>query len=299
MHPIFDYKKYSLLEYQNLFSAYVQSGGTTELPFDYKFLRTDKIVYVLQVLDGEANLFLYPSGEFHFCNSGIHSLNTSTSFTKDWSTESYSAEHVHYLRRKSKGITYKKFTLSGAEIEYVDGNASLNSYNRFRYMLKKHAKHYEHNLRVLMKNEDGFSGTFWCTDGLYIKEMVRKKTQIVVSSQLNIRLTSSRFQYYRITIKAHSSHRKGEYVIDMDNGSGNRYQYEVKNFPDASIVNLFNKELMWEFDLMAEPDVFNIVQTIREHAPMYLRTVLDDRGTCSNNEVINRVLQNMENVNKD
>lgn len=270
-----------------MFDVFYKSKGTSSLPFEFDLEReTLDATYVLSVLDG-CVLGISSGGAFYFNTLGKYSSLYNLSYYTYRGVESYSGMEDNFLRRSSKGITYKVSVLpSGVEITKNKNRNTITLKDVYAYNVYKYKKHYERALVVY--NRDSATSNFKAA--LEIIETQRKNGSVRYSKILLYSANSKIKQecFYEVQMKELSK-GKVQLYISKNCRTGQTFEFKM---PDASIENLFKPEHMFEFDLLASDEYFQIVNTIRNESIRILNEKVLNGG-CN---VLRTVLNN---INKD
>lgn len=239
-----DFKKHSVLEYNKLFQE-LYNGENPTIHFTLPVLsitrKNDHEVTI--TFSGNSWIVLHKFGWDSYtydadCNDVLSSRQF---FYINRKSESIGLSQIGYMWRPSKGITYKHFRLNGCDINRNEQTrASVYVPRQFSYRVEVFKKYKEYYLST------------HC--GLCYYEKISSKgitsTCIRVKDgndefSLNLSKSSSK----QITMIVHKNFKN--------------HSTFVMNFKNCDIANIYNKYLMFNFDMTANPEVFEIVEKVR------------------------------------
>lgn len=286
-HPHFDFGKYSLLEYIEMFKEFYITG-TSFIPFEYT--RLDRPNCILELSDGsvlaiEKNSFAYFPVEPIPSTCAIRYSENKNNCTL----------HLHgtdFYWRKSKGITYKDMSLGEGKVSIArnrqQNRVSVWLPDSFAFHTYKYKKFTKHTMLVYTQVENS-TGNYSISPNLELQDKQRANGSTRESYGLIRSCTINGVKDNFLEVRLKETPKKG--IVEMVIGiSFKKKQKFLLKMPDASIEHLFNPEYMFEFDLLADQEAFVLLETFRTDAIKHIKEALKVGGTST---VLNSVLQNI------
>lgn len=246
MNTIFDYKTYTVNEYNDMLSdLYFKKRDSVPFNQEVKDI-TRKSDSVLIIFADNTWLSLGSRGwHCKMFDPNIQDVVTSSQFySKDKSSESIGLKHVSYVHRKSKGITYKTYHMRGVEISRHENERIYVGLNRYyAYRFQKFKKYSEHHLTT--------------HEGLSFYEKVNHKGRVL---QTSVRVQTNDKTTYSMHIKCTS---KNKIAISMHKNFEREKRIHLFEYSDASIDVVYNKYVTFNFDMLATPEEYEVFDGVR------------------------------------
>jgi|AGFS01.1.fsa_nt_gi hypothetical protein len=245
---IFDFKRYSVKEYNEFLNQFWFDGRTFDASiFTSKVLETKRSPQVLTIIF-EKNTWLKIDKRGWWCkyyDDNIQDVITSSNFyNKEKHSESCGFDDIGYVHRPSKGVCYKNFIIKGLDISRR-GEKVLSAIvpHVFTYRVEKFKKYQEHN--------------FSTHSGLSFYEKVNNQGKVL---RTTIRTTGNNRETYSMSIH----HEKKNKIKVNFHKNFERLDYvQYFDYKDASIDFVYNKYVTFNFDMIADPVLFEIMEGIR------------------------------------
>ncbi|WNV47189.1 hypothetical protein ENKO_080 [Klebsiella phage fENko-Kae01] len=165
-------------------------------------------------------------------------------YSKDRTSESIGLKHVSYVHRPAKGITYKTYHMRGVEISRHDNDrVYVGQHRYYAYRFNKYKKYSEHHLTT--------------HEGLTLYEKVNNNGRVL---QTSIRVEGNNKTTYSMHIKCIS---KKEIEISMHRNFEREQRMHRFKYRDASIDFVYNKYVTFDFDMLANPEEYEVFDGVR------------------------------------
>lgn len=203
-------------------------------------------------------------------------------FIKNRTSESLGLGNVAYTSRPSKGVTYKNMILGNVDISRNDNRTHVSVPYLFSFNVEAFKKYKEYQFNT--------------HNGLYFYEKVSNKNVVLKTC---ITINDSKNERYSMTIERCSTTRK--VIIRLSKNFSSLRESIIKtNFKDCGVDNIYNKYLMFEFDLTAEQKDFEIVDKVRNLLKSFIQTTHDNlKNSDINPSVVGNILRRLEVIESD
>lgn len=272
-----DFSNKSVKEYSEDIAKYFSTGDATYFPLKIKEVHEINTGHrTLRVISDDA-IFIIDHNSFHLYKPGVN--NKVIMFhTRYHNSESYGTPHSGFVKRPAQGVSYKEYKLFDSSITRVKKSEARIENNVAKYTVVKHKNKTQHTLRI--KNQD----TLWGTR-VELHEIYDKKGAVSYS-YCSVYMNKKSYAVY---IKRNSSnHKKFSFAAAGDFKEHKIYDYTA---PDASIIHIYDKLLMWDIDLNSSAEIFEIINNVRVQLKNFCNFAISEQG---NMPIINTVLDNIE-----
>lgn len=289
-HPYFDFTKYSLQEYIDMFKEFYRTDGNSFLPFDYVREDTPRIHLTLEdgsvLIIEKISFAFYPSSDKTYC----HAIR----YTEEKNNIMLYMDGINFTWRKGKGLVYKDMNLGKIGITRSTKQKRTTVFlpDSYAFSTIKHAKYNKHTLLVYKYIDGSATGQYTGYSNeleLHDKQRANGSTRESYGLVRHCTINGIKESFLEISLK--QTPKKG--VVEMTYGL-NLDTFKKKkvlmNFPDASFEHLFNPEYMFEFELLADQESFEIIETFRTEVISRIKGAMKPGGNCT---ILNTVLQNI------
>lgn len=247
-NTIFDFKRYSVKEYNEFLNKFWFDGRTfDESVFNIKVIKTERSPQVLTIIF-ENNTWMKVDKRGWWCkyyDNNVQDVITSSNFyNKEKHSESCSFDDIGFVYRPSQGVCYKNITLKGCDISRR-GEKVLNVIvpNVFTYRTEKFKKYQEHN--------------FSTHSGLSFYEKVNNHGKVL---RTTVRVTGEGRDTFSMSIYCEKKNK----IKAVFHKNFNRADYiQYFDYKDASIDFIYNKYVTFNFDMIADPLIFEVMEGVR------------------------------------
>lgn len=286
MMELFDYKKYSLNEYNTILRDWFYGKPPTDTNiFKYEIHHCVRSVDTL-LIKFHNNHWLKIDRDGWWCEAysddTMDVISNRHFYSKRRTSETLGLGHVAYCHRPAKGITYKHIMINGLSIERNDHNrVNLNISQKYYFNVQYYKKYKEYQLQT------------GC--GLSYYEKVNRKNE-VLKTVIRVNDTENK-DSYSISLMWNKNRK---YVnMDLYKNYGRETRFNM-SFKDCDIDNVFNKYLMFEFDLTAEPKDFTVVEKVRTLLAVHLQNTYNNiKKDGLNADFIGQLLKRIEVLESD
>lgn len=293
-HPYFDFSKYSLQEYIDMFKEFYRTNGDSFLPFDYVREDTPRIHLTLDngsvLVIEKTNFAFFPSSDKIYC--------PAIRYTEERNNIMLYMDGMNFTWRKGKGLVYKDMNLgsTGEGIEITRSTkqkrTTVSLPDSYAFSTIKYAKFKRHILLVYKYVDGSTKGQYTGYSNeleLHDKQRANGSTRESYGLVRNCTINGKNESFLEVSLK--ETPKKG--VVEMSYGL-NLDTFKKKkvlmNFPDASLEHLFNPEYMFEFELLADQESFEMIETFRNEVISRVKEAMKPGGNCG---ILNTVLQNI------
>lgn len=285
MIDMFDYKKFSVLEYNQILSDWYLGKEPKDINI-FKY----EVQHVLHqnqnlIIKFTNNHWLRVDNKGWWCEAysddTMDVISNRHFYTKSRTSESLGLGNIAYTSRPSKGITYKNIMINGTDISRNGNSVRVNMNKHYHFNVEKFKKYKEYQLNT------------HC--GLSYYERVNNKNEVL-----------------KTAIRVTDKENKDTYSISLEWGSGRKfvtmdvhknYSRETRfnmSFKDCGIDNIFNKYLMFEFDLTSEPKDFTIVEKVRTLLALHIQNTYNKaKEEGLDVSVLGQILRRIEVIESD
>lgn len=284
MIEMFDYKKYSVLQYNEILKEWFLGHPPIDQDiFSHKVHHVKRTVDTLLIIfENNQWLKVDKRGWWceQYCDETRDVISNRHFYTKHRTSESLGLGHVAYTSRPAKGITYKNMIINGLDVSRNDNQVNLNIYHKYHFNVQhfKRYKEYQFNTHC----------------GMFYFEKVNSKNEVLKSS---VRVQKGK-DVYSILIEWNKNRK--EVMIELQKNFSREKRFAMPMFKDCSIDNIFNKYIMFEFELTAEQKHFDVVENVRtlmkEHVSNTYNKVKEEG---LNADFIGQVLKRIEVIESD
>lgn len=289
-HPYFDFSKYSLQEYIDMFKEFYRTNGDSFLPF--KYAREDSPRIHLTLEDGSVlviekiSFAFFPSSDKIYC--------PAIRYTEERNNIILHMDGMNFTWRKGKGLVYKDMNLGNIGITRVAKQRRTTVFvpESYAFSTIKYAKYNKHTLLVYKYIDGSATGQYTGYSNeleLHDKQRANGSTRESYGLVRHCTINGNKESFLEVSLKQTS--KKG--VVEMSYGL-NLDTFKKKkvlmNFPDASLEHLFNPEYMFEFELLADQESFEIIETFRTEVISRVKGAMKPGGNCT---ILSTVLQNI------
>lgn len=291
-HPYFDFAKYSLKEYIDMFKEFYSTNGNSFIPFNY--VREDVPRIHLTLDDGA--VLIIDKGSFAFFPSNDHTYCPAVRYTEERNNQMLYMDGLNFTWRKGKGLVYKDMNLgstgSGLGITRVTKQKRTTVFlpDSYAFSTFKYAKFKKHSLLVYKYMDGSGSGQYTGYMNaleLHDKQRTNGSTRESYGLVRHCTINGNNESFLEVSLK--ETPKKG--VVEMSYGLNLDYFKKKKvlmHFPDASFEHLFNPEYMFEFELLADQESFEMIETFRTEVISRIKAAMKPGGNCG---VLGTVLQ--------
>lgn len=280
---MFDYKKYSVQEYNEILKNWFNGivPNSTDI-FKYNIKSVTKNDNTLLIIFFN-NCWLKVDNKGWWCefySDETRDIISNRHFYQSHRTsESLGLGHVAYTARPAKGITYKNMVVCGADISRNLNRVNVNVRRQFHFNVEHFKKYKEYQF-----NTD-------C--GLFFYEKVNNKNEVLrTTARVSINKDT-----YGILIER--SKDRNDVVIELNKNFEKEIRMKMK-FKDCSIDNIFNKYIMFEFDLNADQKSFDIIENVRTQLKSHIsNTYTRTKEEGSNVGLLSQLLKRIEVIESD
>lgn len=286
MIELFDYKKYSLLEYNTILRDWFYGKPPQD---------TNIFKYVVHHCVRNVDTVLIKFHNNHwlkidrdgwwcaaYCDETRDVISNRHFYTKNRTSETLGLGRVAYCRRPAKGITYKHIMINGLSIvrnEHTRVNLNIPYKYNFNVQLFKKYKEYQ------LQTHDGMS---------YFEKVNNKNK--VLKTVIRVTDTTTK-DTYGMSIEWDKSHK--HVVMELHKNFTRETRFNM-SFKDCDIDNIFNKYIMFEFDLTAEPKDFTVVEKVRTLLAVHLQNTYNNiKNEGLNADFIGQLLKRIEVLESD
>ncbi len=291
-HPYFDFSKYSLQEYIDMFKEFFRTNGDSFLPFNY--VREDVPRIHLTLEDGsvliieKTNFAFFPSSDKIYC--------PAIRYTEERNNIMLYMDGLNYTWRKGKGLVYKDMNLGskGIEITRVTNQKriTVSLPDSYAFSTFKYAKFKRHTLLVYKYIDGSATGQYTGYSNeleLHDKQRTNGSTRESYGLVRGCTINGKKESFLEVSLK--ETPKKG--VVEMTYGlnlDSFKKKKVLMNFPDASFEHLFNPEYMFEFELLADQESFEMIETFRTEVISRVKGAMRPGRNCT---ILSTVLQNI------
>lgn len=285
MIKMLDYSKYSVLEYNQILLDWF-NGNPPVSPDIF----THKVHHIKRSVDDKTLLIIFENNQWlkvdkkgwwceKYCDDTRDVISNRHFYQKDRTSESLGLGHIAYTSRPSKGITYKNMIVNGLDVSRNDNRVNLSIYHKYLFNVQHFKKYKEYQFNT------------HC--GMFYFEKVNSKNEVLKTS---IRVTKGK-ETYSMLLEWHKDRKR--VMIELVKNFSREKRLEMP-FKDCSIDNIFNKYIMFEFELMCEQKDFDVIENVRtlmkEHV-LNTYTKLKEEGL--NADLVGQVLKRIEVIESD
>lgn len=289
-HPYFDFAKYSLQEYIDMFKEFYRTDGNSFIPFDY--VREDSPRIHLTLEDG--SVLIIEKISFAFFPSSDKIYCPAIRYTEERNNIMLYMDGLNYTWRKGKGLVYKDLNIGKIGITRVNKQKRTTVFvpESYAFSTFKYAKFNKHILMVYKYVDGSATGQYTGYSNeleLHDKQRANGSTRESYGLVRGCTINGIRESFLEVTLK--QTPKKG--VVEMSYGrnlDSSKRKKVLMNFPDASFEHLFNPEYMFEFELLADQESFEIIETFRTEVISRIKGAMKPGGNCT---ILNTVLQNI------
>lgn len=283
---MFDYKKFSVLQYNQILHDWFlgkvpEDTNIFNIPF-LSLERNDQVLF----FTFEGNRWLKVDKAGWWCQTfdpvQQDVISDRRFFNKNRTSETLGLGHIAYTRRPAKGITYKSIMIKNADITRNNNRVNVNVNRHFFFNVETFKKYKEYQ--------------FSTHCGLHYYEKVANNGKVLKTS-IRVRKQHDHLSTYNLVI---STDPKTKKVILTLNKDYKKESIEYTKFKDCDIDNIYNKYSMFEFDLTAEQEVFEILENVRGLLKEHINNTyegLKEKGY--NTDLISSVLKRIEVIESD
>lgn len=293
-HPYFDFTKYSLQEYIDMFKEFYRTDGNSFLPFNYVREDTPRIHLTLEdgsvLIIEKISFAFYPSSDKIYC--------PAIRYTEERNNIMLYMDGMNYTWRKGKGLVYKNMNISstgkglGITRSTKQKRTTVFLPDSYAFSTIKYAKYNKHILLVYKYIDGSATGQYTGYSNvleLHDKQRANGSTRESYGLVRHCTINGNKESFLEISLK--QTPKKG--VVEMSYGlnlDAFKKKKVLMNFPDASFEHLFNPEYMFEFELLADQESFEIIETFRTEVVSRIKGAMKPGGNCT---ILSTVLQNI------
>lgn len=277
---MFDYNKFSFNQYKTMFFEFYKTQDASTLPFEiFKVTELNPGEKILRV-STQNNVIVLRHDSFHVSKHDSIG-NYDTFYSSDPISESVGTPYIGYVKRKSQGISYKEFNVSNKNFTRIKkSECRVNSPDKsYNIVIKKHKKKTEYSLRINSDEKKNWNTSIEINEEYDSRGKVKFSYCSVYDSGKS----------YSVRIDRSPSNTKKNKLICTSEYK--QIQVPEYNAPDASILNLYNRHLMWDIDLNSDEKVFNTINIVREKLVHNLNYIIK-KG--NNHYFLTNMLKNIE-----
>lgn len=285
MINIFDYKRYSVLQYNEMLKEWFLGKP----PLDHEIF-SQKINHVKRSYDDKTLMIIFDNNQWlkvdnkgwwceQYCDDTRDVISNRHFYQKHRTSESLGLGRVAYTSRPAKGITYKNMIINGLDVSRCDNQVNLNIHHRYHFNVQHFKKYKEYQFNT------------HC--GMFYFEKVNKKNEVLKTS---IRVQKDK-DVYSVLIEWNRNRK--EVMVEVQKNFSREKRFPMP-FKDCSIDNIFNKYIMFEFELMAEQKHYEVIENVRtlmkEHV---LNTYNKLKEEGLNTDLLGQILKRIEVIESD
>lgn len=281
---MFDYKKYSVHEYNTILKGWyegIEPADTNIFKKKYKSIKRN-VDNLMIIFTDNHWIKIDKNGwwSMTFCDNTQDVISDRHFYSQSRTSESLGLGHIAYTRRPAKGITYKNIVLNSANISRKDNCVHVNVYRKYLFNVEYFKKYKEYQLS---------------TDcGLVYYEKSNYKGEVLRSS---VRVVGTDKSLYNVSLERSNDRKK---VIMEVHKNFKKEKRLIMPFVDCDIENIFNKYIMFDFELTSDQSHFEIVEMVRTQLRKHVEnTYKAVKEEGKNADLIGRVLKRIEEIEND